>query len=154
VLQAWVPDSSRWRILRPIFDVDAETSIPTWFSSVQLFTVGLLLLVQSRQPSRRRLLLLVGALGFMFLSVDEGAAVHDRIYVIARNRPPFVGVQFLAWMVPYFFIAAVLVLVLAKPILLTYRRFRRESALAGAGATLFVTGGVVSRSSRTTCCTP
>jgi hypothetical protein len=69
--------------------------------------------------------------------------VHDRIYVIARNRPPFVGVQFLAWMVPYFFIAAVLVLVLANPILLTYRRFRRESALAGAGATLFVTGGVV-----------
>jgi len=36
--------------IKQLFDLDGESSIPAWFSSVQFFLIGLVLLLKSRQP--------------------------------------------------------------------------------------------------------
>lgn len=58
------------------FDLRAERNLPTWYSSLQLALVGLLLLVFSW--ARRRAWAAVAALGFAFLSLDEATILHER----------------------------------------------------------------------------
>lgn len=66
-----------------LFDFDREVALPTWFSALQLGFISLTLLLWShfsaeRAVVSRRFLLLLG-LGFLFLSADEAAMIHERL---------------------------------------------------------------------------
>ena len=67
--------------MRRLFNMGAEASIPTYFSTLQLFLAALLLSLISRNeyetsnPDRWRWALL--ALGLLIMSVDEVAQIHD-----------------------------------------------------------------------------
>jgi len=66
----------------PLFDMDAERSIPTWFSSFELlFAAGLLLFIAWLQRSTGRRFWVhwagLGAL-FAFMSLDEMVSIHER----------------------------------------------------------------------------
>ncbi len=64
-------------------DLDGETNLPTWYSSMQLLLVGCLffILALDRRSVDTRLALGLSAVGFLFalLSLDEVACLHERI---------------------------------------------------------------------------
>jgi hypothetical protein len=77
-------------LLNPLFDLDGEANIPAWFSSAQLLLIALTLWTANRfrgdkpLPSRRFLNLL--AVGFLLLSLDETAQVHETITGVIGSR--------------------------------------------------------------------
>jgi hypothetical protein len=66
-----------------LFDLDSESSIPVWFSAVQLFAIaaGCLALgdLALRYGSPHAWFPLLAATAFCYLSVDEAAAIHEKI---------------------------------------------------------------------------
>jgi len=66
----------------PLFDMDAERSIPTWFSSSELlFAAALLFFISClRRSTDRRFWMHWAGLGagFVFMSLDEMVSVHER----------------------------------------------------------------------------
>ncbi|HEX8692862.1 MAG TPA: hypothetical protein VF746_10610 [Longimicrobium sp.] len=129
-----------WGALYALFDLDAEQSVPAWFSSLQLFAAGAVFLVGAREgrtsrPALSRLLFLLG-LGFLFLSLDEAASLHERFDAAGRG----------AWLAAYALIAAA-----ALPVFLYFTlpglrellyRHRRESLWLAAGVVTMFAGGV------------
>ena len=84
-----------WRI-HELFDLDSETSIPTWFSVIQLFMIGLIPLLiafsQTTVPPPSKGGLTLFGLGFIYLSMDEGSVIHEKLTYVFYNNP----------LVPYF----------------------------------------------------
>jgi len=83
-LVAFAAIVSRWSGADlPLLKVGEESNIPTWFSSAQLFAIGLVLSVVAardftmRHP--RSLLLPAAPALFLFLSLDEVAMIHERL---------------------------------------------------------------------------
>ena len=76
-------------LLRELFDVDEEESVPTWFSSsLLLLTAVVLFLIanlsrQSRDPHSAYWLGL--ALGFTFMSADEIAGFHETLNSVTET---------------------------------------------------------------------
>lgn len=63
-----------------LFDLDMEQNLPTWVSSVQLFCVGLCGALAGRlEAGRARLAWIIFAGVFLFLSLDEGALLHEEL---------------------------------------------------------------------------
>lgn len=63
------------------FDLDDESSLPTWFSQAQFLTIGLLALFAAyvqRNASAKRLWGLIAIIGLVF-SIDEVATLHEHI---------------------------------------------------------------------------
>ncbi|MGH7844429.1 MAG: hypothetical protein ACREQW_04560 [Candidatus Binatia bacterium] len=138
----------RWGPIPVLLDVDRETSIPTWFSSLQLFAVGLLLILIARSAKQLKAYLFLLGLGFMFLSMDETAAVHEKITDSARrlNLEWLLPLTFTgnhgAWIIPYIVIGLALVLVGYRPLFLIWSNFRREAMFVAIGMALFGIGGI------------
>ncbi len=69
--------------VRQIFDVDEEDSFPTWYSATALFLTSVILWInarahrQSNHPLRLQWYGL--AAGFLFLSIDEIAGMHETL---------------------------------------------------------------------------
>jgi hypothetical protein len=76
-------------LLRELFDVDEEESVPTWFSSsILLLTAVVLFLMAhlSRQSKDRYAMYWFGlGLGFTFMSVDEIAGFHETLNSITET---------------------------------------------------------------------
>lgn len=76
-------------LLRELFDVDEEESVPTWFSSsLLLLTAVVLFLIAhlSRQGKDRYARYWFGlGLGFTFMSVDEIAGFHETLNSITET---------------------------------------------------------------------
>ena len=70
-------------LLRQIFDVDEEDSFPTWYSSMALLLTSVTLALhgwnQANLPGEGRLPWCGLAVGFLFLSVDEIAGMHETL---------------------------------------------------------------------------
>jgi hypothetical protein len=132
-----------------IFDVGEETSIPTWFETMQFMFCSILLAVIAATKKQRndRYILHWSVLSviFIYLSADEAAAIHEAIghlskYLLhnATGLTPSGPITFF-WVVP----GAVFVLI----VLVAYLRFladlprstRRLFLFAGA---LFVLGAL------------
>src|SRR5687768_11398051 len=83
VVMALSPAPSQLGVL---FNLDEEANVPSWYSSMQLFMIGVILLVASSSPLRvrDRLRSFVALLGtaFLFLSVDEAAAIHEKVTTV------------------------------------------------------------------------
>ena len=127
-----------------------EPNPPTWFSSMQLFllSLGLLMLASGLLPMRRRVwnlrrLWLVLGFVFMYMSMDEGGQVHERLRPILQWF--HFNVNFRdekRWAFFYLLVAVVLVFVLRRQLLQAWRTVRTESFLFVAGFVTWVTGGV------------
>ena len=138
-----------WGPARELFNLDAEVSIPTWFSSIQLFVTGSMLFVASTNNQWKQYVsssfLTAGGLLFIFLSADECAAIHERITIIAKK----LGISWLlfkgghgAWISVYFIVALLIVPFAAHHFHMLWIHFRREARIALSGAIAFVMGGV------------
>lgn len=126
-----------------LLDVDEETSIPTWFSSMLLLlSAGLLAIIGSagradRDPYAVHWYGL--AIIFVGLSIDEAAVIHEMFETAIRMTLDVHNPLAILWIIPYS-IFALLVLV-------TYLRFlrhlpaRTRSLMLVAGG-LYVAGAV------------
>lgn len=123
----------------PALLLEAEANIPTWFSVVQLFSVGVLAAVLAGTTTGRlRLAWAVIALGFMALSLDDGAALHERIdEALAREGSPAV------WPVIFFVPGVVVLYALWTSLDDVRRRFPPARTLLIAGVGLLALAVVV-----------
>jgi hypothetical protein len=133
-----------WGPIPRFLNVDREVSVPTWFSSIQLFAVAVVLLMQAPWAKQLRFFLFLLGFGFLFLSMDEAAGLHDSIRRSAKRLelPWLQGIHFLVWMVLYVCIGLVGLLTNYRSILILSRNFRREVAWVAVGGAIFVGGGI------------
>jgi len=77
--------------LRVLFDITLEANVPTWYSSMVAFFVGLtgLLIVEHyytlKQHSKTAIWLLI-ALFFIYMSVDDTSQFHERVATVWANQ--------------------------------------------------------------------
>lgn len=138
-----------WTLHGLLFDMDEETTIPAWFSSMQFFSIGLVLLLLwhrggAATPSGRFLLIFGAA--FVFLSMDEAAMVHERVNgALANNASALPQLEdgHGIWMYLYAIAAILLLLLIWRDLLEVWRRFRPASLVVLVGMAIFVFGAVV-----------
>lgn len=134
-----------------LIDLDAEANLPTWFASFQLALISIRLWSFSTQyrvarlPSRRFLRFF--SVGFLILSLDETAQMHERF-------TEWIGLRYVDWLPRYLSNHAGVTLLCAVILLVAFRiarrnfsalwrASRRASLMAIAGMLACVTGGVV-----------
>jgi hypothetical protein len=139
--------SPSW-IIKQLFDLDGDANIPAWFSSVQLFVIGLIFLLISRMSGRDNApspasLILFG-LGFIFLSADESASIHERMSVTLRNATvvPRFRDGHGVWISIYALIGVALLLLNYRAFAAMWHRHRRAGTFLAGGVALLVVGGV------------
>jgi len=139
-----VAPGPHWGPLAVLLNVDREVSIPTWFSSMQLVAVGFLLLVEARDSNELRFFLTIVGLGFIFLSVDESAVIHEKLVDSARRSSVrwLSDWSYVVWMVAYLAIGLLIVLVGYRPLLVIWRKYRRETIWIAGGMAIFVIGAM------------
>jgi hypothetical protein len=124
-------------IIRNQFNLDGESNIPAWFSSLQFFSLFALSLFYSLKievKHLRRFYYLLSLL-FLFFSADETAMIHE---TIAKR---FIADGFHSWMLVY----PVIIIILGIPFLKGISAFLKERAGRAVfiiGACLFVAGGI------------
>lgn len=125
------------------FNLNLETNVPTWFSSVLLFVNALLLALIAGSTlhtrDRWRYYWCGLALIFLYLSMDEAAMFHDRTTRYVRAFFDLSGAFYYAWVVPAMACLAVFGFL--------YFRFllalpRRSKWLFVAAAALYVGGAL------------
>ncbi len=133
--------------IRGRFDVDNEISIPTWFSQVLLLVPAALSFllyatVRNNTDNSRFYWALLGCL-FIFLSVDEGAMLHEAFITKFREwtvSPETTGIGQHTWLIP----VAILLIILSVPFIKLLRSLPRKTALIlTSGLALYVFGAIV-----------
>lgn len=127
-----------------VFGVDHEASIPTWFStSLLLGCAGLLALValakRARQDRYTRHWMGLAFI-FLYLSMDEGAALHEIFTRPLRELFDTTGVLFFAWVIIGVPLVLIFVLSYLRFLLHLPSRVRNLFILAGM---MYVGGAVV-----------
>lgn len=133
--------------LRGRFDVDNEISIPTWFSQLLLLIPGVLALVIFRlEHHHNRIIsiywLLLGAL-FLFLSLDEGAMLHEAFITKFREQTVDTGATGWAihtWLIP---IGGILLLLMVPFVRFVRHLPKRTAVLLAIGLSIFVFGAII-----------
>jgi len=134
-----------WRI-HELFDLDSETSIPTWFSIIQLFVIGLIPLLiafsQTTVPPPSKGGLTLFGLGFIYLSMDEGSVIHEKLTYVFYNNPlvPYFHGTHGIWIVVYGCIGIIVLLILRKDIFAMFKHFRKEALIFLGGMIIFLAG--------------
>ncbi len=120
-------------LLRQLFDVDEENNLPTWFSSFLLLTTSALLFfcVQKKKHDGSRWVRHWNALaiGFLLMSIDEVAGVHESINSIIV----------MTWAIPGAILAGLIGLACVPFLLALPRRTAISFGIAGA---VYLTGAV------------
>ena len=98
--------------LLPMFDLDKEHNLPSFFSgALFLANAGLLTLIWRTQRSARRERGWAGLAGiFVFLAFDELFSVHETLIEPVRTTYHLGGLLYYAWVVPYAVALAVIAL--------------------------------------------
>jgi hypothetical protein len=100
-----------------LFNLNLESNVPAFFSSLQLFLASLILGLISGCHRRRdepyRLWLLLSLL-FAFLTIDEFAALHEQLSVPLREELGVSGLWYFAWIIPYGVAALALAVLFTK----------------------------------------
>jgi hypothetical protein len=98
--------------LIPLFNLNSEANIPTFFSSLTLLSNAFLFLCVWKAlviNNRRQTAWLLLSCIFVFLAVDENCSIHELLVVPVRNALHTSGYFYFAWYIPY----GIAVLVLA-----------------------------------------
>lgn len=68
-------------LVRQLFELDEENNLPTWFSSFLLLNCALVLWLQSQEQNlNHRFYWMILAAGFLTLSIDEVAGLHETFH--------------------------------------------------------------------------
>ena len=134
-----------WRIHR-LFDLDSEANIPSWFSTIQLFMIGLIAMLTAqsqhyKSPPSKQGLTFFG-LGFMYLSLDEGASIHEKLTYVFHNNPwvPYFDGVHGIWIVVYGSIGIVVLLALHRDLWSICKTLRREALIFIVGMVIYLAG--------------
>lgn len=128
--------------LVPLFGLDREANIPTWYSSVSLLIASALLAAvararrQARDPDSRYWRGL--AVIFLYLSVDEASSIHERLDLVPRAAALSAAFHY-GWVVVGIAAVAVVGLLCLRFVLRLAPPIRRLFVLAGL---LFVGGAL------------
>ncbi|MCP3985322.1 MAG: hypothetical protein GY723_13110, partial [bacterium] len=128
--------------LIPLFDFNREQNVPTLYSSFALIVVGLLLsciaAIHRRQGSGYRYW--VGlAVVFLFLAIDETAAIHENLGPLLRESLDASGLLYYAWVIPY---GTALILMAALYLRFLMRLPRQTMILFVFSGTIFIAGAI------------
>ena len=133
-------------IYHQLISLDLEANIPTWFSLVQLFMIGLIPILLAcsahyKAPPSRGGLVLFGS-GFIYLSLDEGAVIHEKMTYTFHNNPlvPYFDGVHGIWITVYMGVLILVLLVLGRDLWAIARKFPKESAVFFLGMLIYLTG--------------
>lgn len=131
------------------FDLDGEANLPAWFSSIQLFLICQVLFLKTCQPdpvnAPARWFLLLGSLGFMFLSADDAAQIHETMSRVSKHIDwlPRFKLGHGIWIFLYTFVGLVITALSAREFGKMWRRYQRATVLMTSGIALAIFGGVI-----------
>ncbi|MEP1216098.1 MAG: hypothetical protein ABJM11_21265 [Marinobacter sp.] len=128
--------------LVPLFNIGLEGNVPTFFASLLLFFNGLLFLFlwrvsDTRDTGKKTWLLL--SVVFLFLSLDEFAAIHELLIKPLREAVDTGGLLYFAWVIPYALLVILLGIIIAPTL---WRLGTRYRVLFGTSAAIFLTGAI------------
>jgi hypothetical protein len=136
-------------ILHYLFDLNGEANILTWFSSVQLFAIGIVFFLMARDVAVKeavnRRFATTLALIFTGLSLDETAIIHERL------NDTLVWFCFLwrfnelndgIWIPIYLLLVVLICLYLYKHVRTIFKTDRASCLLLIAGVGIFILGAV------------
>jgi hypothetical protein len=126
------------------FSMDAEASIPTWFTQILLFVAAQCFAYIAYQLFRKKkedrwywILLSVLAL---YMSIDEGAELHELLIAPTQSALGISeGIFFFAWIIPVLIAVALLTLLFAR---FFFRLDKRTRILLSLSALLFLLGAI------------
>lgn len=131
------------RFLSTLFDLNAEANPPTWYSSFMLLvSSGLLSLIVLDKIRKRDLYArhwAVLAIGFLYLSIDEGSRLHDRLVAPLRSELNLSGPFYYSWVI----LAVPALLIIGVWYLRFFLHLPRRSQLLFAFAAATYIGGAV-----------
>ena len=126
-----------------LFILDGEANVPTWFSSSILLACAMLLawiaMCQRAAEDRFWRHWTVLAAGFLYMSLDETAVIHEMLIRPTRQLLGFGGVLHFSWVVPAVILVLILAVAFARFIRNLPRGTRNLFLLSG---TLFVLGSL------------
>lgn len=130
------------------FDLNGEATIPSWFSSMQLFVIGVLFLFSKNWTYstflfRPSILKLIG-FGFIFLSMDEAALIHEKIQreLMQGDWMPSFRIKQGMWITAYAIVAALIALISWRTLFSFWKYYKREAKIILLGLMIFVAGAV------------
>jgi hypothetical protein len=126
-----------------LFDINGEGNIPSWYSSSALLAWAFLLAIvatEKRRTQDRFFPHWVGlAIIFVYLSMDEAAAIHEMAIKPVRAVLDTDGFLLFAWIIPGSIAVLLFVLIYARFLLGLPTRLRARFLIAGA---LYVGGAI------------
>ncbi len=129
--------------LSSVFDVSTEANIPTWYQSTTLLlcamSFAIIAVIKWAEHDGYRTLWGGLSLIFLYLSLDEGAALHDRVSKTLRPILNVGGIFHFAWVIPASILVIVFVVAYVKFWLSLPVKTRLLFLLAGA---LYVGGAL------------
>lgn len=132
-----------------IIDLNAEGNLPTWFSSIQLFLVGITFLLirlnKSSSLQKDDTFLSICGLLFIFLSMDETSQFHEKITKVLSNLEwiPRFGDSDGIWILLYFLVLLGLIGISYRSVKVMFVNYKKEMLVMLTGVTLFLFGGVI-----------
>lgn len=118
-----------------LFDLDGEGNVPAWYSSALLLLCAVSLAViwnaktLARDPYAIHWRFL--AILFLFMSLDETAAIHERLTIPVRSAINASGVLYYAWVVPMMGAVVVIGLAYLRFLAALPHKIRKMVVLAG-----------------------
>lgn len=129
--------------LVPLFELDQENNIPTFFATLlAIVASGLLLIISLTKKQMARPWKLWTSLSVLFLLValDEFIGVHEQLSQPVRTLLDAKGLLYFAWIIPYAFLVMLLAGIYGPFVFEMPIHIRRGILLS---ATLFLTGALV-----------
>ncbi len=133
---------SRFKPVVSWLDLDAEQSIPTFYSSATLLFCSLLFAIVTiaKKKSGEQYIYWLGlALIFLFLSMDEALMVYELLIDKVRSTMGTSGFLYFAWVIPYSIGLIVFLLVYVKFLFNLPSKTRILFIIAGL---IYVTGAI------------
>lgn len=133
--------------VRILFDINGGANLVAWFSSIQFFSIGIvflcLRLVVGKGPNSGLFVAL--GIGFIYLSMEEAAVIHEKIAGILKQVPwiPRFQEGRGIWITVYGLVGVWLLIVFKTPMSLVSRQVPRSAMIFISGAGIFLVGGVV-----------
>ncbi len=127
-----------------LFSVNLEESIPTWFATIILFVasilLGLIALHKRQEKDLHRLYWAGLAVIFMYLSMDEGAVIHEILADPLQQKFNTTGFFYFGWQLVAIPLVFIFVVVYAR---FLWRLPRKFAALFVLSGIIYVGGAVV-----------
>ncbi len=136
-------DHDTVRGLAPLFHLNVERNIPTWFSTVQLFLASMIafMIYLDRRLDGTRLVAHWAGLGFimLYISLDEAVGLHERTIRPLREVLGLGGFLYYSWVILGAIASAAVVLIYV-PFLKSLPK--RTAVLIFLAGTVFVAGAL------------